>query len=57
MFSYFNILETDEHNCAASLGIANILNEYGKTIEANEVYKLLANSEPDSLIGHHSIVN
>ena len=41
MFSYFNILETDEHNCAASLGIANILNEYGKTIEANEVERLI----------------
>jgi len=57
MQTYFGILEIDEQNCAASLGIANVLNEYGKIMESNEIYKLLANSEPDSLIGHHSVVN
>lgn len=57
MQTYFGILEIDEHNCAASLGVANVLNEYGKITESNEIYKLLANSEPDSLIGHHSVVN
>ena len=57
MQGYFSILEIDEQNCAASLGIANILNEYGKIMESNEIYKLLANTEPNSLIGHHSVVN
>lgn len=48
MQNYFSIIESDEQNCAACLGIANVLNEYGKISEANEIYKLLANSEPDS---------
>jgi tetratricopeptide (TPR) repeat protein len=44
---YFGILEIDEFNTYASLGIGNILTEYGKVTEAKEIYKLLANSEAD----------
>ena len=57
MHGYFKILEMDEHNCSGSLGIANVLCEYGKTAQANEVYQLLALSEPNSLVGRHAIVN
>ena len=57
MNNYFTILELDDHNCGGTLGIANVLNEYGKTQEANEIYKLLALSEPNSTIGKHGIVN
>lgn len=54
---YFSILEYDDHNCAGALGIANILNEYDKTSEAKEIYKLLVNSEPNSVTGFHARVN
>ena len=57
MNSYFSILELDDHNCGGALGIANVLNEYDKVTHANEIYKLLANSEPNSLLGRHSTVN
>lgn len=45
---FFGILELDENNTHASLGIGNLLAEYGKVDEAKEVFKLLANSEADS---------
>ena len=48
MHQYFSILERDEHNCAGALGIANVLNEYGKIREANEIYKVLTYNEPNS---------
>jgi hypothetical protein len=48
MNQYFSILERDEHNCAGALGIANVLNEYGKIREANEIYKVLTYNEPNS---------
>lgn len=54
---YFGILEIDEHNTYASLGIANILTEYGKVDEAKEIYKLLANSEADQPISLDALVN
>lgn len=57
MQQYFTILERDEHNCAGVLGIGNVLNEYGKIREANEIYKLLTYSEPNSVIGFHARVN
>lgn len=57
MQGYFKILEIDDHNCSGSLGIANVLCEYGKISQANEVYKLLAISEPSSLVGRHGVVN
>jgi hypothetical protein len=31
MNNYFTLLELDDHNCGGTLGIANVLNEYGKT--------------------------
>jgi len=31
MNNYFTILEIDDHNCGGTLGVANVLNEYGKT--------------------------
>jgi hypothetical protein len=51
MHQYFTILERDEHNCAGAIGVANVLNEYGKIREANEIYKVLTYNEPNSLIG------
>jgi hypothetical protein len=57
MQMYFTILEYDDQNCAGALGIANVLNEYDKTNEANEIYKLLVNSEPHSQTGFHARVN
>ena len=57
MQMYFTILERDDQNCAASLGIANVLNEYDKRSEAVEIYKLLANSEPNSATGINARVN
>lgn len=57
MTQYFSILERDEHNCAGSLGIANVLNEYGKIREANEIYKVLTYNEPNSLTGLQARVN
>ena len=57
MQMYFTILEYDDQNCAGALGIANVLNEYDKTNEANEIYRLLVNSEPHSQTGFHARVN
>lgn len=48
MQMYFTILELDDQNCAGALGIANVLNEYDKTTEAKEIYKLLVNSSDTS---------
>lgn len=57
MHMYFTILELDDHNCAGAIGIANVLNEYDKTHESKEIYKLLVNSEPASVTGLHARVN
>ena len=57
MEQYFSILERDEHNCAGALGIANVINEYGKTREANEIYKVLTYNEPNSSTGLQARVN
>lgn len=54
MNDYFKILEIDEKNCSGVLGIGNVLAEYGKVHEAKEIFKLLATSEPDSLLGQHA---
>jgi RNA polymerase-associated protein CTR9 len=54
---YFGILELDENNTYASLGIANLLTEYGKVDEAKEVFKLLANSEADNQLGLDAMLN
>ena len=57
MNDYFKLLEIDEKNCSGVLGIGNVLAEYGKIHEAKEIYKLLSNTEPDSLLGQHAMVN
>ncbi len=54
MGRYIAVLENDEANCFASLGIANILAEHGKQNEAYEIYKVLSLSNPNM---HHPIVN
>lgn len=46
MNTYIQVLEHDECNAFASLGIANILSEYGKVQEALEIYKVLRESNP-----------
>lgn len=57
MTKYFAVLELDDNNCFGSLGIANVLCEYTKVHEAKEIYKLLSQSEPDSLAGQHAMLN
>lgn len=50
-------MELEDNNCFGSLGIANVLCEYNKVHEAKEIYKLLSQSEPDSLAGQHAMIN
>lgn len=47
MDKYINVLENDETNAFASLGVANILAEHGKINEAMEVYKVLKETNPN----------
>ena len=46
MDRYMAILEGDEANSYAALGVANVLAEHGKVNEAFEIYKQLALSNP-----------
>ena len=57
MGKYFSLLELDENNSYGSLGIGNILSEYGRTLEAKEIFNLLANSEADQLVGLDALIN
>jgi len=57
MTQYFAVLEIDEMNTAGSLGIANILSEYNKVIEAKEIYKVLQTSEADAEILKSAMLN
>lgn len=58
MNMYFTVLEQDDQNCAAALGVANILCEYGKIDESKQIYKLLVNScENNQLTGFQARVN
>lgn len=41
MDRYIAVLEKDESNSLAALGIANVLAEHGKLNEAFEIYKVL----------------
>ena len=41
MDKYMNVLEADETNCFAVLGVANVLAEHNKLNEAMEIYKIL----------------
>jgi hypothetical protein len=54
MDKYISVLEGDEANCFAALGVANILAEFGKTSEAMEIYKVLKENNPNM---HHALLN
>ena len=54
MDKYINVLEFDEANCFATLGVANVLAEYGKIQEPMEIYKVLKESNPSM---YHPWVN
>lgn len=47
MDKYIQVLEMDEANSFASLGIANILTEHGKINESMEIYKALKENCPN----------
>jgi len=57
MQQYFSVLELDEMNTAGSLGIANVLSEYGKVTEAKEIFKVLETSETDDQILKNALLN
>ena len=54
MDKYIAVLETDETNAFASLGVANVLAEHNKINEALEVYKVLKETNPNI---HHPLLN
>jgi len=54
MDRYITTLEYDEANCFATLGVANVLAEYGKLNEAMEIYKVLKESNPNM---YHPLMN
>lgn len=43
---YLDILATDQTNCFACIGLANILAYFNKTEDAQEIFKLMAQSNP-----------
>jgi hypothetical protein len=47
MDRYIIVLETDETNAFASLGVANVLAEHNKITESMEVYKALKETNPN----------
>lgn len=47
MDRYITVLETDETNAFASLGVANVLAEHNKVTESMEVYKALKETNPN----------
>lgn len=54
MDKYMNVLEFDEANCFAALGVANVLAEHNKLTEAMEVYKVLKENNPNM---YHALLN
>ncbi|CDW71106.1 rna polymerase-associated protein ctr9 homolog [Stylonychia lemnae] len=46
MDKYIAVLETDESNAFAALGVANVLAEHGKTSESMEIYKAVKENSP-----------
>lgn len=54
MDKYINVLDIDEANCFAALGVANVLAEHGKVNEAMEVYKVIKENNPNI---HHALLN
>ena len=57
MQQFFSVLEYDEMNSAGSLGIGIILAEYGKNVEAKEIFKVIENSESDPTLVRHAMLN
>jgi tetratricopeptide (TPR) repeat protein len=51
---YMKVLEQDDGNIYAALGTANVLGEYGKVDEAQEIYKVLRENAPQI---HHPFIN
>ena len=54
MDKYVQVLEFDEANCFATLGVGNVLAEYGKLNEAMEVFKVVKESNPTM---QHPMIN
>lgn len=54
MDKYINVLDIDEANSFAALGIANVLAEHGKVNEAMEVYKVIKENNPNI---YHALLN
>lgn len=54
MDKYVAVLEVDEANCYATLGVGNILAEYGKLNEAMEIFKVVKENNPNM---YHPYVN
>jgi len=48
------VLEMDEANAFASLGVANVLAEHGKVTEAMEIYKVVKENFPSIV---HPLMN
>lgn len=47
MDHYTAVLEVDDANVFATLGVGNILAEHGKLPEAMEIYKIVKESNPN----------
>jgi hypothetical protein len=54
MDKYIAVLEIDEANSFATLGVGNVLAEHGKLEEAMEIFKVLKEAAPNM---HHPWVN
>ncbi len=50
MGKFIQVLENDESNCAASIGISNVLAEFNKIGESLDIYKLAKENQPNSTI-------
>ena len=44
---YLKVLDFDEANAFASLGVANVLAEHGKLEEAQEIFRVLRETNPN----------
>jgi hypothetical protein len=54
MDKYIAVLEIDEANTFASLGIANVLAEFNKVNEAMEIFKIIKENNPSL---YHPLLN
>ena len=44
---YLKVLDFDESNAFASLGVANVLAEHDKVEDAQEIYRILRETNPN----------